>query len=150
VSGRFRPEFTLEVEHRIYLDGIRLFNQGDFFEAHDAWEEAWHEVQHPLRDSFYRGLIQTAVTLELLRRGRAVGVRQVFVSAAELWRRLPATFMGIDLQEHLANVRRAIEPALSDLQATHVAIDPTRLFAIELLYNPFVESRHGEQADGKS
>jgi hypothetical protein len=139
--------FTLAEERRIYFDGIRLFNEGAFFEAHDAWEEAWHQVGHRLRERFYRAIIQSAVTLELLRRGQAVGVRKVFVSCKGLFDGVPPVFMGVDIPRHLDNLRRAIEPAISDLRTRHVRIDPRRLFQFELLYDPFGESRHGEDAD---
>src|SRR5262249_35922294 len=132
-------DFDREDEHRGYLEGIRLFNEGDFFEAHDTWEEVWHRVQNRRREQFYRALIQSAVTLELLRRGRAVGVRQVFVSCMELFKGLPDVFMGLDIPAHLAHVRHAIQPALDDLQTRHIQIDPARLFRIELQYDPFVE-----------
>ena len=138
---------TLAEERRIYLEGIRLFNKGDFFEAHDAWEEAWHQVGHRLRERFYRAIIQSAVTLELLRRGRAVGVRQVFVTCKELFDGVPPIYMGLDVRTHLDRLRHAIEPAIDDLQTTHITINPGRLFQIELLYDPFIESRHGEDAD---
>src|SRR5262245_22654958 len=92
-----RHEFGRDEEHRLYLEGIRLFNEGDFFEAHDTWEEVWHRVQDRRREQFYRALIQSAVTLELLRRGRAVGVRQVFVSCMELFKGLPDVFMGLNI-----------------------------------------------------
>src|ERR1044071_9495884 len=69
-----RHDYDLNEEHRIYLDGIRLFNEGQFFEAHDTWEECWRGVHDRRREQFYRALIQSAVTLELLRRGRAGGV----------------------------------------------------------------------------
>ncbi|MCK6486340.1 MAG: DUF309 domain-containing protein [Phycisphaerae bacterium] len=137
-------DFTLADERRIYYEGIRLFNAGDFFEAHETWEDAWNGTLDRRRERFYRALIQTAVTLELMRRGRAVGVRQVFVSAAELFNGLPDVFMGLDISQHLACVRHAIQPALDDLAARHVQVDPSRFFQIELVYDPFVESRNGE------
>lgn len=149
MSARFQPDFTLAQERAIYYHGIELFNAGDFFEAHDAWEEAWHQVQHGLRERFYRGLIQSAVTLELLRRGRAIGVRQVYLSCSELLGGVPPVFMGLDVMGHLASVRRAIEPVLSDLSLTQIQIDPARLFVIKLVYDPFAESLHGEECDCK-
>src|SRR5438552_6788255 len=135
-------EFNRDEEHRLFLEGIRLFNQGDFFEAHDTWEEVWHRVQDRRREQFYRALIQSAVTLELLRGGRAVGVRQVFVSSMELFKGLPDVFMGLDIPQHIARVRHAIQLDLDDLATRQIQIDPTRLFQIDLLYDPFVESRN--------
>ena len=141
-------KLELSEERRIYLLGIDQFNEGTFFEAHETWEDIWRLTLDKRREQFYRALIQTAVTLELLRRGRAVGVRQVFASSQELFQGLPPIFMGLDIAGHIENVRRAIEPALLDLSSREIPIDPARLFKITLLYDPFMESRNGENADG--
>ena len=50
-------------ERNCYLEGIALFNQRRYFDAHEAWEEVWKRStgNHKL---FYQGLIQCAVALE--------------------------------------------------------------------------------------
>ncbi|MCK6456259.1 MAG: DUF309 domain-containing protein [Phycisphaerae bacterium] len=143
-----RAEHLAE-ERRIYFEGIRLFNEGQFFEAHDAWEENWRTVLHRRREQYYRAIIQSAVTLELLRRGRAAGVRKVFISSGALFDTLPTVFMGLNIPEFRRRLRDAIEPVLVDLDARHVQIDPTRLFTIELEYDPFETSCNSEEADGR-
>ena len=40
-----------------YLAGILHFNRGDYFEAHEVWEDLWHDKAGPDR-RFYQGLIQ--------------------------------------------------------------------------------------------
>lgn len=40
--------------------GIREFNAGDFYEAHDTWEETWQGVRGPER-LFFQGMIQLAI-----------------------------------------------------------------------------------------
>ncbi len=45
-----------------YLGGVRFFNEGDFFEAHEVWEDLWLNTAGPER-RFYQGLIQAAVAL---------------------------------------------------------------------------------------
>lgn len=137
-------DMPLEEERRIWLEGIRLFNEGEFFEAHETWEDVWNGVRDRRREQFYRGIIQCAVTLELLRRGRAVGVRQVFVSALKLFEGLPPVFMGLDIADFCEKIRAAIQPALDDLETRHVQIDPSRLFKIELAYDAFQEPRNQE------
>lgn len=140
----------LDDERRVFIEGTRLFNEGQFFEAHDIWEEAWSRVQDRRRERFYRGIIQGAVTLELLRRGRADGVRKVFASCTKLLEGVPEVFMGVRMAEFLAALRRAIEPALAEPAARQVQIAPIRLFTIHLEYDPFVESRNGEGVDGRT
>ncbi|MCG8404658.1 MAG: DUF309 domain-containing protein [Phycisphaerales bacterium] len=137
-------DFDLETERQIYFEGIRQFNEGDFFEAHDTWEEAWHQVRDRRREKFYRATIKGAVTLVLLRQGRAVGTRQVFVDCVNEYEGLPDVFMGLNIPKHIEHLRHAIRPAIDDLEAKHVQIEPARLFQIELEYDPFEESRNGE------
>jgi predicted metal-dependent hydrolase len=143
------PDYSnddLLTECRIYHEGIALFNAGQFFEAHDAWEEIWKLTLDKRRERFYRAITQSAVTLELLRRGRAVGVRQVFCSCVELFEGLPEVFMGLHISGHIENIRRAIAPALEDLETRFISINPASLFQIVLVYDPFKESRNGEDA----
>ena len=42
-------------------NGIKLFNSGQYFEAHERWEELWRETQAPSRRLFYQSLIHAAV-----------------------------------------------------------------------------------------
>jgi uncharacterized protein len=39
------------------LRGLELFNQGEYFEAHEALELAWREETGPVRE-LYRGILQ--------------------------------------------------------------------------------------------
>jgi len=140
--GRF--DYSREEERRLFHEGIRLFNQRDYFEAHDTWEAVWSQVQDRRRERFYRAIIQGAVTLVLLQHGRAVGVRQVFLSCVVLFEGLPGVFMGLDIADFIAKLRHAIQPAIDDLETRHVDIDVDRLFSVELLYDPFETSPNGE------
>ncbi len=46
-----------------FLEGVELFNQGKFFEAHEEWEELWRsmEKEHELRN-LVRGLIMLSAS----------------------------------------------------------------------------------------
>jgi predicted metal-dependent hydrolase len=59
---------------RLLDKGIKFFNSGHYFEAHEVWEDLWRETSGDLR-LFYQGLIQTAVGLYHLSRGNLVGAR---------------------------------------------------------------------------
>ena len=44
----------------LFLDGLRLFNEKKFYDAHEVWEELWSEYKVP--DSlFVQALIQLSV-----------------------------------------------------------------------------------------
>lgn len=40
--------------------GVELFNSGLYWEAHEAWEEAWTPDRHGPDRGFWKGLIQVA------------------------------------------------------------------------------------------
>lgn len=64
----------------LYREGIRLFNECEFFEAHEVWEELWTEYQGPSR-KFYQGLIQAAVCLHHFGNGNIRGARKLYHSS---------------------------------------------------------------------
>lgn len=67
------PTLTAAERRRLLLRGVELFNQGRFFEAHEAWEEIWRSTTPQPRDLF-QGLIQVAVGLYHFRQRRRPAV----------------------------------------------------------------------------
>lgn len=55
--------------------GLRAFERGDFFEAHEVLEPAWMGARSTLERSLYQGLIKLAAGLVHGVRGNARGVR---------------------------------------------------------------------------
>ena len=47
-----------------FKEGLKLFNEGEFFECHEVIEELWLETPqgHPCRD-LYKGVIQAAAAI---------------------------------------------------------------------------------------
>lgn len=56
------------------------FNQGEYFEAHEEWEELWNEA-YGARHAFLQCLIQVAVALHHGRNGNWNGARKLCASA---------------------------------------------------------------------
>jgi uncharacterized protein len=69
LRGRRLEEPELE---RLLLEGARLFDEGAFFESHEAWEYAWHGATQTERD-FFQGLIHAAAACLHHQRGNAHG-----------------------------------------------------------------------------
>ena len=75
-----------------YEEGIDLFNQGRFFECHEAWEEIWKRSDGELK-LFYQGLIQAAVAILHAQRGNLEGARSLYDKAsAKLDKISPSTW----------------------------------------------------------
>lgn len=103
------PDDGRSDEARLFHEGIELFNAGQWFEAHEAWEEIWHMASGP-RKSFYQGLIQCAVTIEHMRRGNPRGVVNVFTSAQSKFEGLPPVYMGVPIARLLEAIAAMVEP----------------------------------------
>lgn len=104
--------WSSEEEARLFHEGLELFNEGEWFDAHEVWEDIWHMASGP-RKPFYQGLIQCAVTLEHVRRGNPRGVLTVFESAKSKFAGLPEIYMGIDVGALLSAMDRYIAPVRS-------------------------------------
>jgi hypothetical protein len=60
-----------------YIQGVERFNAGDYFEAHEVWEELW--LDGPAEERrFIQGLIQAAVALYHASRKNGRGARRLF------------------------------------------------------------------------
>ena len=126
-------------ERKLYYDGIELFNAHEFFEAHEAWEDAWHMAYGPKHD-FYQGLIQCAVALEHYRRSNPRGVVSLYNSYRPKFRGLPPVFMGLDVPAFLTAMREVLRPVVEAdplPQKGEIRLDPARVPRIELKYDPF-------------
>lgn len=142
---------TLDVqnESKIFHDGINLFNDSQWFEAHEVWEDIWHLASGD-KKRFYQGLIQYAVTIEHMRRGNPRGMRSVYQTALTKFERLPEVYMGFNIPRQLRVLDELVQPILAmDPKAFDPAtgrgqelpVDLTQAPKIELEYDPFA---HGD------
>src|ERR1700758_563778 len=81
-----------------FRQGIALFNAGEFFEAHEALEDAWRESSGEDR-RFLQGLVQVAVGLHHHSTGNTVGARSVLRRALDNLRPYPESYFGIGLEK---------------------------------------------------
>ena len=86
----------MHMEH--YREGIRLFNHGEFFDAHEVLEDVWRAAPEPEK-RFLQGLIQVAVALHHHSTGNPLGARSLLARASRNLSTYPAYFCGIELEE---------------------------------------------------
>jgi uncharacterized protein len=90
----FVPE--LAVEQNGYLEGIRLFNNQAFFEAHEVLEDVWRAAPEEQR-KFLQGLIQVAVAMHHHGRGNLIGAQSLLARASRNLSGYPGQFRGVQL-----------------------------------------------------
>ena len=130
---------TPEEERKLYYDGITLFNEHEFFEAHEVWEDAWH-MAYGTKFEFYQGMIQCAVALEHYNRSNPRGVVSLYDTYRKHFRHVPDIFMGLDVKSFLERMHEALRPVLDANplpQKGEIELDVTRAPKIELAYDPF-------------
>jgi uncharacterized protein len=77
--------------------GIELFNAGRYWDAHEAWEEAWMPDRHGADSGFYKGLIQVAAGCLHYTRHNRRGTVNKWRSGARYLRAYPAVYRQVAL-----------------------------------------------------
>jgi predicted metal-dependent hydrolase len=90
--------------------GIDLFNEGQFFECHEAWEEIWKRSDGNVK-LFYQGLIQAAVAILHAQRGNLEGARSLYEKASAKLDAIPPEHMGLAIADLRLELSKFIEIA---------------------------------------
>lgn len=92
----------------LFDHGIHLFNEGRFWDAHEAWEQVWRACEDESR-IFFQAIIQAAAGFHLITElPRPSGARKNLAKAREKLALFPGTFLEIDVDE----LRGVVEEAL--------------------------------------
>src|SRR5271166_3825731 len=110
---RRRPAYNagMDTYDPRYLAGILKFNEGDFFEAHELWEDLWSEGHGDAR-RFYQGLIQAAVGLCHYCNGNLNGAVKLYHSARDYMQPCRPHFLGLDVADFWRQMEHCFAPIL--------------------------------------
>lgn len=95
-----------------YLAGVLLFNAGDWFEAHEVWEDPWADAGGGPERRFYQGLIQAAVGLCHFGNGNLGGAAKLYRSARDYMTPCGSPFLGLDVEAFWRQMTRCFAPVL--------------------------------------
>jgi predicted metal-dependent hydrolase len=109
-----------------YIHGINLFNQAEFFDAHEALEDIWRAAP-PENKKFLQGMVQIAVAFHHYSTGNRVGMRSVLERAIRNLSQPSGNFGHIELPallQSLGQWREALDhdlplPALPRIHESH-------------------------------
>ena len=88
--------------------GIELFNEGHYWEAHEAWEEAWTPDRRGPDSGFYKGLIQVAAGCLHYTRHNRRGTVNKWRSGADYLRPYLPSHRGVELEALVESVDRML------------------------------------------
>jgi len=93
-------------------EGIRLFNEREFFACHDVFEEVWSEQIGPQK-TFFQGLIHAAVCLFHFEEGNLGGARRMYGSCYAYLQSFEPDFCGVDVSRLLVDLEYCFEELLA-------------------------------------
>jgi uncharacterized protein len=96
--------------HPRALEGIQLFNEGRYFEAHEELEAAWRSERGRIRE-LYQGILEAGVTYLHLRRGNLAGAEKVYRRSMRWLKEWPEICRGAHIGQLRLDLEATIEEA---------------------------------------
>lgn len=90
------------------IEGIRLFNEGEYYECHEAIEHEWHAESRPIR-RLYQGILQIGVGFLHARRGNHIGALLLLADGIEKTEAFAPVCLGIETGRLAAESHAALE-----------------------------------------
>ena len=97
--------------HPQAVEGLRLFNAGEYFEAHEALEDAWNAEKGKVRE-LYRGILQIAVVYLHVTRRNYNGAVKVYGRSQRWLKDWPEICRGIEVGQLRKNAEIVIAEVL--------------------------------------
>ena len=113
-----------EKKERLFFDGLRAYEEKDFFEAHELWEELWSEYYLADR-TLIQGLIQLAVSFVHLGNGNLKGAKSLLKKSTDKFSSYSGLHRGINidkLKQQIVIIKNEYEQLLTveDFDWTHI------------------------------
>jgi predicted metal-dependent hydrolase len=108
------------------IEGIELFNQGEYYKCHDALEEAWNNDTGPGRD-LYRGILQVGIAYFQIQRGNYRGALKMLLRVQQWLDPLPEVCRGVNIAKLRRNAL-AVQKLLTTLGPERIGDFDATLF----------------------
>jgi predicted metal-dependent hydrolase len=106
---------TFDWSQGALAEGLHLYNSGQYFAAHEAWESVWLASPEPEK-TFLQGLIQVTAACHHHQRNNLLGTTRLLHAALRRLDPCPPTFGGISVDL----VRNDIHACLHTLAAAEL------------------------------
>lgn len=113
-----------------YLEGIRLFNAGEYWHAHEQWEICWLQSSQP-ESTFYKGIIQAAAALEKWKRGQLRGMRLNYAKSRPKLVAVGPQMCGLDVAALIAAMDRFVLTGGPPAPTPHLMLDAQTSAALD-------------------
>jgi predicted metal-dependent hydrolase len=90
-----------------FLEGVRLFNDGHYWHAHEQWEVCWLASTEP-EATFYKGIIQAAAALVHWQRENQRGLRRNWAKSRPKLVAVSPGLRGLDVTRLICEMDRFV------------------------------------------
>jgi predicted metal-dependent hydrolase len=132
-----------EIPNTSYEKGVELFNRGEYFDAHEVWEDLWMECPSAER-RFIQALIQAAVAIHHFERGNHAGAARLFKSGRAYMEPFRPDYRGLNVDSFWRQMEAHLAPALPDnvgLSGPRPVIVLTHQIAHKIAHRPSTGGR---------
>jgi predicted metal-dependent hydrolase len=113
-------------------EGLDLYNSGEYFTAHEAWETVWLVASEPER-TFLQALIQVTAAFEHLKRNNnQLGASRLLTAALRRLEPYPPHFGNIDLDLLRTDIRDRLASLSQDSLAVNTSPPAVRILPLSL------------------
>ena len=89
----------------LFQEGLNNFRAGEYFEAHESWEELWSDYYLPDR-RFIQGLIQLSVSFVHLENDNLKGAKSLLNKCIEKFSDFKGIQRGIDVNDLIIEINQ--------------------------------------------
>tara|TARA_B100001245_G_C22892611_1_gene430173 strand:- start:915 stop:1283 length:369 start_codon:yes stop_codon:yes gene_type:complete len=97
----------------LFQRGLDEYDKGEYFEAHEAWEDLWSDYNFPDR-KFVQGLIQLSVSFVHLGNGNLTGAKNLLKKCQQKFEDYNGMHRDINLSDLKSSIE-AVEIVYSEL-----------------------------------
>lgn len=97
-----------EAPPRLLIEGISLFNQGQYFECHEVLETLWRAEPDPVR-YLYQGILHLGVAFHHLGRRNWIGAVRQLRRGIERLERYPPICQGVDVRSVVDQAKACLD-----------------------------------------
>jgi predicted metal-dependent hydrolase len=124
-------EFPEEARN-LFFHGITLYNDENFYEAHDPWEELWMDLDG-LEKQFIKGLLHSSVGLYHFGNKNTGGAKKLYLSSRKYLDDCRPTFWNLNVDDFLEQLDLVFkELAETEGRRPDVERDDSKLPTIKL------------------
>tara|TARA_B100000700_G_C15022627_1_gene846508 strand:- start:1245 stop:1658 length:414 start_codon:yes stop_codon:yes gene_type:complete len=106
-----------------FTRGLELFNKAQWYEAHDIFEDLWHELQGPERKSI-QGILQIAVAQLHLERGNLKGATILYGEGLGRLRSLGTPNLGLNMEKLCDFIQQRLK-SLQEFKKVKYTLNPS-------------------------